>query len=318
MMEHTAHHRWQMARPTPTSDYPNHLTDNASPYLLPEWALFWERVWRNARAEVWQTQHAPSMVALCVRRRRALWNWVHVLPYATPGSFGITPAEIGSLIEAMTDTRTVQISFGGMNATDTLSDWRSTILNFESYVLDVSDSDESTPLALVTEHHQRNIDKGRAAHLDIRPVRSSEDVRQFQASWRGRGEERSRLVLDAKRGSIMAEVFAGSDGLAWSTAWQADTSVATCLWLVRRSQAVYVDGAVDRTAPAGVNHHLFATVLTSLYKRGVRYFDFGGGPLGQSSDGLVRFKEGWGAAPETRFETILRRPQYASLRRIVR
>lgn len=319
MMENQTHHRWDMAHLTPTSDYPSQLPSHVSPYLVPQWAYFWTRVWKNTQAECWHEQ-SPSHQSLliAVRRRRALWNWVFCLPYGTPGAVGIDVSELDELLGAIADSQTVQVSLAGVRALQPIDGWRSSTLEFASHVLDLRDMTETSPLTQATDHHQRNIEKGSAASIDIQIVRTAEDVRRLQSAWQRGDHSRSRIVLNAKRGPLLAEVFAGNEAMTWMSSWHEGRPVATCLWLILGGHAVYVDGAVDRSAPAGVNHHLFAHVLTMLYGRGVRSFDFGGGPLGQSSEGLVRFKEGWGALPEPRYETVFRRPRYDTLHRIVR
>ena len=105
--------------------------------------------------------------------------------------------------------------------------------------------------------------------------------------------------------------------MVWRVATLNDRPLATCLWLLHRENAVYVDGASSHDkAHTGINHMLIARVLSELHERGVRHFDFGAGPGGATSGGLARFKKGWGAHEVEHTELIARRSWYQLIRKL--
>ncbi|GAB4325732.1 MAG: hypothetical protein Kow0074_19690 [Candidatus Zixiibacteriota bacterium] len=299
---------------------------SASPYLTPRWSRFWERAWTNTRADFWVlgSQDAGVVGVWTVKRRRWKWDWVFCQPYGTAGVFHSTQWASGD-DELLTDVllstagdQCLQVSLSGDVPDIAPAGWKSRDLVVTSWIYDARDRPPESLLRDVSDNHRRNIDKGLAADPDVRRVYGPAEVERMQSGMRSIRGKDSRIVLHPTLGPLFAEVFAGTREFRWYAAWHSGHCAATCLWLMRGNHAVYLDGAVDtRSRDLGINHYLFSHALADLFSTGIRLFDFGAGPGGQTSAGLARFKEGWGARPVERRERILRTPLYDMLRRIV-
>lgn len=313
-------------------EVPDHLLsffDNdvsASPYLTSRWSHFWERAWKETTADFWVlgSQDGGVMAVWTVKRRRWKWDWVFCQPYGTSGVFHSSTWDSRDL-ELLTDVlmstagdHCVQVTLSGNVADIAPKGWTVKVHEFSSWVYDDANRQSQTFLNDISDNHRRNIEKGRARNPEISMIYGPAEVARMQSEMQSRRDRDSRIVLDAKRGPLFAEVFAGSREMKWYAAWHEGNCAATCLWLTRGDHAAYLDGAVDnRSAETGINHCLFAHALTDLHNAGVRLFDFGSGPQGQTSSGLARFKDGWGAQPVPRRELVLRTPLYNLVRRIV-
>lgn len=295
-----------------------------SPYLLPEWGLFWERVWPQTRAEVWSAITEPACAALAVRRRRVGLEWVFAQPMGTPGGWlGTMPSEhddstlTRSLLSALADGKVAQVAASLGTVAYDMQGWKTTELKSSAWVLDLSDPAEPELRLNLSASHRRNIQKGAQHEPVIAAIEDSDALARMLAGWPERTGWRSRVVLNSTTAPIFVSVFSAATAMRWRTAWIADKPVATTLWLVLHDRAVYVDGAFVRDENyTGVNHKLIEHVLTELCHEGVRHFDFGAGPGGVSSDGLTSFKEGWGASPIPRTEIVYRRAWFHRLRRL--
>ena len=304
-----------------------------SPYLLPEWALFWERVWTGSRAEIWlagDLERADGGVPL-VRRRRLGMEWLFSLPYGTTGGW-IGPT-LGSssdgspvLLEAswqdfcptVITRRTVEVAMTAPFLLSFPQGWRSQQLTHSSWIIDRRGAGQADILSEVAESHRRNIEKGSQAQPELIEMKDPQAVAEMQSRFPAALRKNSRLALHPQRGPILASVLAPGGALRWLTARVNGQPVATTVWLTYKTTAAYVDGASIRDENAtGVSHYLFATLLTRLHQEGVRFFDLGAGPRGETSEGLARFKEGWGAKPVERMERRYRHPTYHWLRRII-
>jgi len=196
--------------------------------------------------------------------------------------------------------------------------WKTTEIISPHWVLETSSLTAGALDASFSESHRRNIRKGEDLGAAIHSVGTSDDARDLIVAWSASQTHPSRIVLDAEAGPLFAKVFQGNYAMVWRTALMGDRPLATCLWLVNGTVAVYVDGATSREKDAiGVNHFLFDRVLVELQSRGVTHFDFGAGPAGVTSEGLAQFKQGWGAHPVEHRELILQRPWYHALRKVM-
>ena len=304
-----------------------------SPYLLPEWSLFWERVWPGSRAEMWlagDLERADGGVPL-IRRRRFGLEWLFSQPYGTAGGWiganpGVSTDGMPILLEASWDDftpsvitqRTVELTMSAPAAFGLRPNWCSQQLDFSSWVLDLHTTVHSDVLADISESHSRNIREGLQRNPVIECITDTAAATALRDQWVSRPKPSPRILLHHTRGPIFASVLAPTGALRWLVARVDGRTVATTAWLVLNQRAVNVDNAIDREADCrGVNHALFARLLQDLFNEGVREFDFGGGPAGSSPAGLTQFKEGWGAKPVPRSEIRYRRNAYHRLRRIM-
>jgi len=304
-----------------------------SPYLLPEWSLFWERAWPGSRAEIWlagDLERADGGVPL-VRRRRLGMEWLFSLPYGTTGGWigpalGASAAGSPLLLEASWEDllptiithRTVEVTMTAQSLLDCPPAWRSQQLTHSSWIIDRRGAGQPGILSEVSESHRRNIEKGSHVQPELIEMKDPQAVAEMRSRFPAALRRISRFALHPQRGSALVSVFAPGSAMRWLTARVSGQPVATTVWLTHKDIAVYVDGASVRDDSAvGINHHLFATMLTRLHNEGVRLFDLGAGPRGETSEGLARFKEGWGAKPIQRIETRYRCSAYDWLRRLV-
>lgn len=303
-----------------------------SPYLLPEWSLFWEQVWPGSRAEIWlagDLERADGGVPM-VRRRRLGLEWLFSQPYGTAG--GLIGASPGTdfdgrpilletsweeFLPSVLSSGTVELTLPAPGVPAHGAGWVSQQLEYSSWILDVRGRPADV-LADVDDSHRRNIQDGVERSPRFERISDPGSVRLFQSHWVTRAKPPSRIVLNHTRGPLFASAFAKTGALWWYVAVVGERPVATTAWLVLNDRAVNVDNAIDRQADArGVNHALFAHLLQALHNEGVRFFDFGGGPGGKSTDGLMQFKQGWGAKPVARAESRYRRAFYDRVRRLL-
>lgn len=296
--------------------------NHPSPYLLPEWALCWTQAWPSTTADVWLS----GDLGICtVRRKRVGHTWVYGLPYGTPGGWlGTVPADapedelFRNLVACLTERDTVEVALSVAECAPAIKGWRQTTVTAQTWVIDRTGATASEIELHPSDSHRRNLEKGAAIDPAIKPVTDSQDAMRLFEAWPVPSEHPSRIVLNPTLSTALMTAFALSHNIRWCTAWMGEKPLATSLWLILHDRAVYVDGAtVRRSQFTGAGHHLFCHMLSELYREGVRHFDLGSGPLGKSSAGLVQFKEGWGGRPETRTETIYRRPWYHWLHKVV-
>jgi len=304
-----------------------------SPYLLPEWPLFWEQIWPGSRAEMWlagDLERADGGVPV-IRRRRFGLEWLFSLPYGTAGGWigptlsasakgapMLLEASWEEFLPAIVTPRTVELALAGPAAFTSKPGWCLEQLIYSSWVLDRRSTNESDVLSDVSDSHRHNIRQGLQRHPLIERVTDAAAVKSLQTEWVSRPRPPSRIALHPVNGPALAARFAPPGALHWVVARVDGRPVATTAWLVLNQMAVSVDSAIDREArERGVNHALLAQLLQDLHNEGVRHFDFGGGPAGVSPAGLTEFKEGWGAKPVERTDTRFRRTTYHRLRRIL-
>ena len=298
-----------------------------SPYFMPEWGLFWERVWPNTQAEVWlrSTPGGPVRGLITVRRKRLGCEWVFAQPWGTPGGWlgGVPPDDdkpnqVGNLLTSLGNPATVQVALSLGALGPEIRAWNVIKLETSAWILDLRDSGDPELHLDLSSAHRRNIEKGVRHEPVITRVEDTETIARLLADWTGRAGRKSRIVLNRGYAPVFASSFLPTAAMHWWIAYVGERPVATTLWLALHDQAVYVDGAFDRDSRyTGINHHLFHQSLIELFRTGVRRFDFGAGPLGESPAGLTQFKEGWGARPCPRVEVIYRRPWYHRLRKLI-
>ena len=322
---------WQRHHPAdiPRSEWLNWLSGVAepSPYLLPEWGVFWERVWPHGRAEVWIKKNAAGECEAAlplVRRRRLGLEMCYAQPMGTPSGPIIAPGtnqddlDVNGAWHAIIGARTVEFVPSPDWMGVSVDGWTRREVVSTAWMLDLPEPHGDDLPMRFSESHRRNIAHGRECYSTITEVRSAEDVASILSLWKAPVRP-SRLVLNSYRARTLVDLFAPTGALRWRAAWTAGRPVAVVLFLVNRTQAVYIDGAFDRDRGVrGVGHCLFADTLTQLARDGVRAVDLGGGPGGGRHGGLDRFKAGWGARPISRMSAIYRRPLYHALRSVGR
>jgi len=322
---------WQCHHPTetPRAQWLGWLTEIAvpSPYLLPEWGLFWESVWPRSRAELWILADADGNMLAgipLVRRRRIGWEMCYAQPMGTPcGPFrsrgrSSDDISVGDFMSAAIGPRTIEFAVHpDLLVGGNLDRWQRQDLRSEAWILRL-DPAVNDNRRRYSESHRRNIDKGQRLNPRLAPLEREDDVSHFLTAWGGRSRP-SRFVLNRTYAHALVRLFGPTGALRFHTAWMDLKPVAAVIFLVHGDVAVYVDGAFDRErASQGVGHFLFAETLNRLRAEGVRTVDLGGGPAGATAGGLAQFKRGWGAMSVERTTAVYRRPWYHTVRSLLR
>jgi hypothetical protein len=321
---------WQCHHPTeiPRAQWLGWLTEIAvpSPYLLPEWGLFWESVWAHSQAELWVLADADGNLLAgipLVRRRRLGWEMCYAQPMGTPcGPFrsrgrSSDDISVSDFLSAAIGSRTVEFAVHPDIVGDSLDHWRKQILGSETWILSFEQSAGAARRGY-SESHWRNIDKGQNLSPRLTSLKTDADVSQLMSAWVDPPHP-SRFVLNRTYARALVRLFGPTGALRFHAAWMDSKPVAATIFLVHGDVAVYVDGAFDRErAFQGVGHFFFAETLNCLDAEGVRTVDLGGGPAGATAGGLAQFKRGWGGVPVKRTTAIYRRPWYHMARSLLR
>jgi hypothetical protein len=297
-------------------------TPEGSPYLLPEWSLFWEDVWPGGRAEVWCLQDGDTVRAVVplVRRTRYGFLWRHAQPYGTPcgpillDKTALSADEWRTLSRTLISARCLECTITSGSPDLDPTTWK-TELRQGNWVIRVAGKTMGELGRNFSGSHTRNIEKGEALGLRVSSPASVGELDLLRHAWRDQTRA-PRFILHPRYGAALLARFAAIESLVWHLAWAGERPVAGVIFLVHRGQAVSVDTIVDRDPQfRGAGHWLMADTLRSLLDRGVKAIDLGGAPGGGPHDGLDEFKSGWGATHEEHLTHIYRHPLYSLLRR---
>ncbi|MBI3871617.1 MAG: GNAT family N-acetyltransferase [candidate division Zixibacteria bacterium] len=318
---------WQRRHPSeiPRDQWLGWLAQSpgVSPYLLPEWGLFWESVWPGSRAELWSRTGANGQITMAiplVRRKRFGCEFCHAQPYGTPAllcpSGGDTEAG-RELLDRTLGPRVVELAAtpdwtGGRGP-----GWHHSTLTQRSWIIDLSHAEGAALESLFSGSHRRNIAKGRELSLRITSPANEFEVGRLPDTWSDWSRPQ-RFILKRHYASTLFRLFAPTGALCWRVAWVGDHPVSAVVFLIHGGVAVSLDTIVDREPKyRGAGHVLLADTLTHLRNEGVRTVDLGGVPGGAGNEGLQEFKSGWGATPRESMTGVHRRAWYHATRRLL-
>jgi CelD/BcsL family acetyltransferase involved in cellulose biosynthesis len=280
------------------------------------WASVWTSEWKGARWEALVLEDGSGYAAGigAIVRPRGFWRTIDAMPYATYGGPIVRrghpdPARVRkALLEAFerwTSGRRVlrsQLAWPGGRAEEFPDD----LPHRESFthVLPLA-RDYAAVAAEFVPSARRLVRQAEESGLSIRPATDPDDVRRFIAlateTVRRRGGEPKPASLYER----IAEIL-GPPGLArYHLVTHGDETVAGSLHLFHEGVATSWL-PVSRAAAWHLrpNNFLVAHMLETLCASGYLEYDFGASP--PDADGLIRFKEGWGA---------VRRPVWIAERR---
>jgi hypothetical protein len=307
------HMPWQLHHPTdiPRDEWLARLdtVPNASPYLLPEWSQFWEDVWPNSRAEVFDN---GQILIPTVSRKRYGLAWRFAQPYGTDCIIGHENSiDWTFLVSEMSNARTVEIAISA-DVPISIIGWKRKPLKQSRWVINVGGRTYTELSQEFSSSHRRNIAKGEALQLQIEDTHNPD---QLIRNWQDRHRD-PRFMLNPKHAQSLIKRFSSVGALVWRTAWAGERPVAGTLFLTHKNVAVSVDTIVDRDPQfRGAGHNLVAETLKSLVGSGITQIDLGGVPGGSDHAGLDEFKSGWAASQMTTHTTLYRRDWYSTLRR---
>lgn len=282
---------------------------NASPYLLPEWSLFWQNVWPNSRAEVYDN---GTVLIPTVSRHRYGLTWRFAQPYGTDCIIGKADGIDWAFLAAeMSQMRAVEISIGA-DVPISILGWNRALLAQNRWIINTAGRTFTELSHDFSGSHRRNIAKGEELQLRIDDACDPERLRRL---WKDT-HRAPRFMLNPPHAQALIRRFEPVGALHWRTAWAGERPVAGIVFLVHKHVAVYLDPIVDLDPQfRGAGHFLLADSLKLLIDSGVSRFDLGGAPGNDDTTGLSTYKSGWAATHESIHTTLYRRNWYSTLRR---
>ncbi|HEV8128370.1 MAG TPA: GNAT family N-acetyltransferase [Candidatus Eisenbacteria bacterium] len=288
----------------------------ASIFHTAAWASLWTSEWRRARWEALVLEDGSGYAAGigAIVRPRGFWRTIDAMPYATHGGPIVRrghPDPAGArkallqAFEQWTSGRRVlraQLAWPGGREEEFPED----LPHRESFthVLPLG-RDYAMVASEFASSTRRLVRQAEESGLSIRPAASPDDVRAFIAlaneTVRRRGGEPKPASLYERIAADLAPA-----GLArFHLVTHGDEPVAGSLHLFHEGVATsWLPVSRASAWHLRPNNFLVAHVLESLCGAGYLEYDFGASP--PDADGLIRFKEGWGA---------VRRPVWIAERR---
>jgi CelD/BcsL family acetyltransferase involved in cellulose biosynthesis len=280
-------------------------SDGGSVFHTSAWASVWTGEWRDARWEALvledETGYAAGLPAIV--RRRGFWRTIDAMPFATYGGPIVRrdhPDPAGArraLLDAFarwTLTRRV--------ARASLAWYAGCAADFPERLPARESSTHVLPLGVPYEElaarfapsTRRLIRQSEASGLSIRPATTPEDLRAFYdiavETVRRRGGEPKPFSLYERIAAVLVPA-----GLArYHLVAHGSEPVAGSLHLFHEGTAVsWLPVSREASWTLRPNNFLIAHVLESLCAGGYLEYNFGASP--PEAEGLIRFKEGWGA-----------------------
>ena len=282
-------------------------SENASVFQTSAWAALWTSEWKHARWETLLLEDDGGYAAGLgfITRRRGLWRSVESMPDATYGGPIVRrghpdPARARrALLEAFAERigsrRVLRAGLAwyqgcagdlpeGLEARESFTHVLPLACDFEGLASRFSPST------------RRLIRQSEGSGLSIRPAASADDLRAFYdlavETVRRRGGEPKPFSLYER----IAESLVPAGLARYHLALHGEEPVAGSLHLFHVGSAVsWLPVSRESAWPLRPNNFLIAHVLESLCGAGYLEYNFGASP--PHAEGLIRFKEGWGAAP---------------------
>lgn len=244
-------------------------------------------------------------------RMRHRAQGVHVLSKATHGVERllalIEPAATREALTTALQTRlqTVEIVVHDFNA-EAASSFRSgrrlftplmardRLLNIATYVIDLARSDEEL-LAAMSSDYRRKIRKAAPSGVSVEPVEKPAIALQerFATAFGELARERGLAMFDTV---AYGRMYENGDAVLYVLRQQ---EVEMGYLHVYRAgpSAIFMSGVNLAKANDGAGQFLHWEIIRDLKQRGLRWYDLGGVRSFDDSDGISRFKKGFGGAP---------------------
>lgn len=279
--------------------------EGASVFHTSAWASIWAEEWRNARWEALVLEDASGYAAglPAIVRRHGPWRTVDAMPYATYGGplvrRGHPDPERArrALLEAfaawVTGRRVLRAGLAWYEGSPgDLPEELPARASF-THVLPLA-SDFEALAAGFSPSTRRLVRQSEASGLSIRTITTPEELRLFYEiateTVQRRGGEPKPYALYERIAATMVPA-----GLArYHLVAHGDEAIAGSLHLFHEGAAVsWLPVSRESSWPLRPNNFLIAHVLETLCAAGYLEYNFGASP--PDAEGLIRFKEGWGA-----------------------
>jgi serine/alanine adding enzyme len=165
------------------------------------------------------------------------------------------------------------------------------LLNIETFVFDLHQDDDQLRAAMSADY-RRKLRKANDARLEVvedgvpPPGVFEEFMGNFEAMARERG-------LRAFPRSVAQRMFAAGDLSLFRVL--AEDGMRTAATVYRAGdKAIFMTGVGGEKRNDGSGQLLHFEIMRALRSRGVRWYDFGGVPAIDESNGIYRFKKGFG------------------------
>jgi len=280
-------------------------SEGASVFHTSAWAAIWTGLWRDARWEALVLEGAEGYAAgiPLIVRRRGFWHTLDPMPFATYGGPIVRrghpdpAAARRALLEAFAaHARSRRVLRAGLawygEAAGEAPEGIEAREGFTHVLPLLADFEELAERFAPST--RRLIRQAEAGGLEARSITSSEDLRRFYEiaveTVRRRGGEPKPFSLYER---IAAELV--PTGLArYHLVLHGGEAIAGSLHLFHEGAAVsWLPVSRESAWPLRPNNFLIAHVLESLCAAGYLEYNFGASP--PDAEGLIRFKEGWGA-----------------------
>ena len=280
-------------------------SDGASVFHTSAWASVWTGEWRDARWEALvledDTGYAAGLPAIV--RRRGFWRTIDAMPFATyggpivrrdhPDPEGARRALLEAFARWTLGRRVARASLAWY--TGCAGEFPDRLPARESFthVLPLGAPFEEVA-ARFAPSTRRLIRQAEASGLSIRPATTPEDLSVFYdiavETVRRRGGEPKPFSLYERIATALVPA-----GLArYHLVAHGSEPVAGSLHLFHEGTAVsWLPVSREASWTLRPNNFLIAHVLESLSAAGYLEYNFGASP--PEAEGLIRFKEGWGA-----------------------
>lgn len=281
-------------------------SEGASIFHTAAWAATWTAEWRDARWEALVLEDDAGYAAGlgAIVRRRGPWRTIDAMPYATYGGPIVRrghpdpAAARRALLEAFREwiesRRVLRAALAWYEAC--AAEWPEALEFRESFTHVLPLAADFEELAQrFSPSTRRLIRQSEGSGLSIRAIATPEDLRAFYdiavETVRRRGGEPKPFSLYQRIASTLVPA-----GLArYHLVSLGEEPVAGSLHLFHEGNAMsWLPVSRESFWHLRPNNFLIAHVLESLATAGYVEYNFGASP--PDAEGLIRFKEGWGAS----------------------
>lgn len=282
-------------------------SEHASVFHTSAWAALWAAEWKHARWEALVLEDDSGYAAGLgfIVRRRGFWRTVDSMPYATYGGPVVRrghpdPARarralLEAFAERLASRRVLRAGLAWYEGC--ISELPEGLEAAESFthVLPLAGDFEEVA-SRFSPSTRRLIRQSEASGLSIRPAATGDDLRAFYdlavETVRRRGGEPKPWSLYER----IAETLVPAGLARYHLVSRGEETVAGSLHLFHAGSASsWLPVSRESAWPLRPNNFLIAHVLESLCAAGYLEYNFGASP--PHAEGLIRFKEGWGAVP---------------------